>query len=242
MLKELICPQCGGKMEVDEEKEKAYCIYCGSELVNFHQKIDINQNINVSGEVTAKLDRSNEPNLIIDFSCEDPSGRMIITFNNSKMKRVINNGQTVEMRMPLGHTVAIMDLAGRSYKRDIWIVEKAPVRINASAFGRREIVIEQPDYQVPGNAQTNNQNTQVQQVRGPEDPSKPLGMSVAAFILSVIVIGFPVGLPLGIVSLILSIKQKKKKGFSIAAIIISAVILLAVIIGIANGSSGSTTN
>ena len=43
MLVELICPKCGGKMEVDSSREKCFCTFCGAEVVNMAQKIDINQ-------------------------------------------------------------------------------------------------------------------------------------------------------------------------------------------------------
>ena len=235
MLRELVCPQCGGKMEVDEAADKAVCVYCGCELKNFHQKIDINQNVNVSGHVTAKMDRSNEPNLIIDFSCEEPTGRMVIEFNNSKLKRIINNGQTVTMKLPLGRTIAIMDLAGKSYKREIWIVEHAPVRINASAFGRREIVIEQPDYEVPESEKQN-----AQKEKAPSDPAaRPSGMSIAAFIASLTFFGSPVGLALGIVSLILA--KQRKKVFSVLAIIFGAILTLSLIITITSWVTGGGT-
>lgn len=170
MLVNLICPQCGGKMEVDDSKEKAFCTFCGAELANFHQKIDINQNVNLSGTVTTKQDRSLEPNLYIEFSAEEPDAKMIITFDNNKMKRVILNGHSASMRLPLGHCVAKMDLAGKSYKRDLYIVEQAPVRVNASAFGRREIVIEQPDYEIVQPKQNGVQSVNKPQTNG--EPKK----------------------------------------------------------------------
>lgn len=241
MLVKLICPQCGGKMEIDDSQEKAYCTFCGAELANLTQKIDITQTVNVTGTVVTKNDRSNEPNLIIDFSCEEPNGRMVITFNNTKMKRVINNGQTASMRLPLGHCVAEMDLAGRSYKRDLWIVEDAPVRINASAFGRREIVIEQPPYKEPEPvAQANGQQAPVQQA--PAAPrAKPHPFSVVGFILSLTVIAGVVGLVFGILGLIKS-KNERPKTLAVLAIVFGAVFTLCLIIGISNAiNNGGTT-
>ena len=221
MLVKLICPQCGGKMEVDENQEKAFCSFCGAELVNLTQKIDISQTVNVTGTVVTKADRSHEPNLIIDFSCEEPDGRMIISFDNTKMKRVINNGQTASMRLPLGHCVAEMDLAGRSYKRDLWIVEDAPVRINASAFGRREIVIEQPPYEEP---KPQNQEAVAQKPTVQEPTRRPLALSIVAFVLSLTFYASPVGLILGIISLVKS--KQRIRVFAILAIVFGAVLSL----------------
>lgn len=222
MLVELICPKCGGKMEVDASREKCFCTFCGAEVVNMAQKIDINQNVNVSGTVTTKMDRSNEPNLIVDFSSGDPNARMFITFDNTKIKRVINNGQTVEMRLPLGHTTATMDLAGRSYKRDLWIVAEAPVRVNASAFGSREIVIDQPPYQVSEQDEAEIAIKEEEAKRRAQ--SRPSGLSIAAFVLSLTFYGSIVGLILGIVSL--AKDRNRKKVFALLGTIIGGVMTL----------------
>ena len=232
MLQKLICPQCGGQMELDDSCDKAICPYCGSEVANMAQKVEVKH----SGTVVTKADRSNEPNLIIDFSCEEPDGRMIITFNNTKMKRVINNGQTVSMKLPLGHCVAEMDLAGRSYKRELWIVEDAPVRINASAFGRREIVIEQPDYKLPDGtvAQAPTQNNV------PSGPRvKPHPFSVVGFICALTVVGGILGVVFGILGVIKS-KNEKPKALAIVAIILGAIFTIGLIAAIANANKGGT--
>lgn len=215
-------------MEIDDSKDKAFCPYCGQEIVNFHQKIDINQKVDVTGTVVTKADRTNEPNLEIEFSSSDPKAVMVIAFSNNRMRRVINNGQSASMHLPLGHTVAVMNLAGKKYKRNIWIVEEAPVRINASAFGRRDIVIDQPPYQNASGGKTSGGSTG-------EKPSK---LSVAAFVLALTVIGAPIGLVLGIISLI---KKDKSKKLGLAGTIIGGVITVAAIIGIIAGASGKSS-
>lgn len=226
MLVELICPKCGGKMEVDSSREKCFCTFCGAEVVNMAQKIDINQNVNVSGTVVTKADRSNEPNLIIDFSAAEPDARMIITFDNTKIKRVINNGQTASIRLPLGHTTATLDLAGRSYKRDIWIVEEAPVRINASAFGNREIVIEQPPYQISEQDEAEMAIKEEEAKR--RAASRPSGLSIAAFVCSLTFYASIVGLILGIVSL--AKDRGRRKVFALLGTIFGGVFTLLFII------------
>lgn len=241
MLIELICPKCGGKMEIDASREKCFCTFCGAEVVNVAQKIDINQNVNVSGTVTTKMDRSNEPNLIVDFSAAEPNARMIITFDNTKIKRVINNGQSVEMRLPLGHTTATMDLGGRSYKRDLWIVAEAPVRVNASAFGTREIVIEQPPYQISEQDEAEMAIKEEEEKRRVQ--SRPSGLSIAAFILSLTFYGSIVGLVFGIICL--AKDRERKKVFALLGTIFGGVFtilfivfLISVIVNGANTALG----
>ena len=223
MLIKLVCPQCGGKMDIDDSREKAFCLFCGTELINFSQKVDITQNINVSGTVIHKMDRSEDANLYIEFSSSDPRALMVISFDKTKVKKVIHNGQTGTMKLPLGTYIATMDLAGKRYRREITIVDYAPVRINASSFGRREIVIDQPQASTGQKMQEQAAKPE-QTARGP----KPSGYSIAGFIFSLTLYFSIVGIILAAIDLV-KVKDKPH-GLSVAAIIIGAVFTLFLVI------------
>ena len=215
MLVKMECPNCGAKLELDDSQNKAFCSHCGTELVNFVERIQIDKNVTVSGNVTATLDRTNEPNLIIDFASIDLNVGMAITFNNSKIKRNLFNGQTAYLHLPLGHCIVEFSIDGRDYTREIWIVKEAPVRINASHFRRNEIEIEQPPY-----------------TKDPEpvrDPALlPTGMSIAAFILSFTMLGSPIAVILAIVDL--ATHRDRSRKLSIPALILGVVFSIVFIV------------
>lgn len=47
-LYQLKCPACGGNIEIEQDKEYCFCIYCGTKIYinDGTQKIEINKNIN----------------------------------------------------------------------------------------------------------------------------------------------------------------------------------------------------
>ena len=136
-----------------------------------------------------------------------------------------------------------MDLAGRSYKRDLWIVEEAPVRINASAFGRREIVIEQPPYHIPEEERLKNEADEqakaeaALKAKNEANTTRPSGLSIAAFVLSLTFYASIVGLILGIISLVKD--KKRKRVFAMLGTIIGGVMtlffMIYIIIGVIYG-------
>lgn len=62
MLIRTTCPQCNGVMEVDDSRDRVFCPYCGTQLVNFAQKLE------VSGQIKHVIDRSGDPNLYISYA------------------------------------------------------------------------------------------------------------------------------------------------------------------------------
>lgn len=149
MIVKMQCPQCGAQMEFDDSRDVIFCSYCGNRIANVAQKVNITQNVNVTGTVTHVADRSNEPNVLIDFASTDPSAALTVSFSTTKIRRVVYNGQTAALRLPSGPCDVFLGFAGKSYRRSIYVVETAPVRINASMVRGREIVIDQPPYMVP---------------------------------------------------------------------------------------------
>ena len=242
MLVTLNCPHCGGKMEVDDSHDKVVCPYCGTEIANIAQKIDITQNVNVSGTVVQKADRSNEPNLLVDFSSSEPQSILVISFDNTKIKRVVNNGQSAAIRLPLGPCTAIFEFAGKKYKRTICTVEHAPVRISVSALGRREIVIDQPEVPQPDGQQPQSQNQKTTSAAAPAPAprKKASALSIIGFILSFLWLFSVVGIVLAIIDLIKN--KDRPHGLSIAAIIVGSVMAIGSIGVLVSGGSSGTTN
>lgn len=77
MLFEMKCPSCGATMQFDDTKEFMFCPYCGNKVANLSEKVEVNQNINVSGTVYHVQDRSNEPNLYISYNSINPNVNMV---------------------------------------------------------------------------------------------------------------------------------------------------------------------
>ena len=78
MLVKMKCPQCGAPMEIDDQQEQAFCSYCGTKVANLKEKVEITQNVNVSGTVRHVMDRSTEPNLYISYATADPTVVMVV--------------------------------------------------------------------------------------------------------------------------------------------------------------------
>ncbi len=53
-LYQLKCPACGGNIEIEQDKEYCFCIYCGTKIYinDGTQKIEINKNINYHKKYT----------------------------------------------------------------------------------------------------------------------------------------------------------------------------------------------
>lgn len=223
MFKTLVCPQCGATMKEVDGGNKAVCEFCGTSVILAET---VNHNVNVSGSVTMKKDMSNEPNVIIDFSTVVAGGTCIVQFNTSNIKKALNNGQTAYVRLPLGRTIATISFGGKNYRREIFVVEDAPVRITVSHIRGRDIDIEQPPYEVVYNQETN--ASPFVRATAPVERKKPSVFSVLGFIFSFFPYLSVVGVVLAIVDII---KMKDRpKGLTIAACIIGGLMTLAMIL------------
>ena len=258
----LVCPECGKMNETDETHDVAFCIYCGAVIPNTSKKeepfVDFKQQEEPHFEKQQEQESSHtfkqqekqykDVNLVIDFSSSDPNARMIISFDKLTTKRVIPAGQTAAIKIPIGHYIATMDLAGRSYTREIHIVEEAPVFVHAAAHGIREIAIEQPSYELeepkpkPIQRPTPQQQPIQQKQSAPivasqTEPTKneqkaettaPHPLSVIAFVLSLTFFASPVGFVIGIISA--AISGHRRKAFSVLAIIFGAIISIVIFV------------
>ena len=61
MLITMVCPQCGGQMQIENNQDHIFCPYCGTRIENVAQRVE------VSGTVHHVMDHTGEPNLIISY-------------------------------------------------------------------------------------------------------------------------------------------------------------------------------
>lgn len=213
----LKCPSCGAEMTVDDSQTSIFCQYCGTKIEIIPERIEVNQNVNI------RVDHSNEPNLIINYSSVHPKVLLVARIASTGQKAVYMNGQTASYHLPAGKQVIVLKIGKKNYKRVVYITpQNGPVIINCSYVGRAQIMIDQPPYEIGGVQVSGGGNAPVAQ--GP----KMSGMAIAAFVLSLTVCGGPIGLILGIIDLIIS-KKDRRHGLAVAAIVIGSLFTIGLI-------------
>ncbi len=146
MLYKMVCPQCNAPMDMDDTKEFMFCPYCGTKVANLAQKVEINQQVNVSGTVMHKTDHSNEPNLMISYSSSSPEVQMLVTIPSVRVKKALAvSGQNMSFRLPEGVNTIALKIGKINYKREVNInSSKGPVRVYASWSKHAHINIDAP--------------------------------------------------------------------------------------------------
>lgn len=222
MLIKMICPQCGSQMQIDSSNQIIECMFCGCKIANMAQRVEVNQNINQT--VRHITDRTNEPNLYIDYRTTDPEVVMIVRIVSTGQKMTYLNGQSMSYHLPQGLQKIVLKIGRTNYDREIYIPEdNSPVRINASYSGRANIYIDQPNYSLP-----QGQGVQREQLNTQPPYS---ALAILSFIASMTMIGGPVGVVLALIDLINKDKTKRH-GLAIAGLVIGCVCILAIIAGI----------
>ena len=146
MIYKMTCPQCNGQMDMDDTREFMFCPYCGTKVANLAQKVEINQQVNVSGTVFHKTDYSNQPNLFINYIASNPQVQMLITIPSIRVKKALfMSGQNMSFRLPEGNNLIALKIGKINYKRNVLInSSKGPVRIYASWSRHAQINIDAP--------------------------------------------------------------------------------------------------
>lgn len=143
------CPQCGAELSVENDITNAFCKYCGHEMVQDTSNISVSQDVNINQTVNVvhTIDRSNEPNLYINFMSVNPKIMLVTRIADTGQKNTYISGQTMTFRLTPGRHVVVLKIGKRNYNRTIFIPENnQPVRINASFSGVANINIDQPEY------------------------------------------------------------------------------------------------
>lgn len=265
MLVKLQCPQCGAPMEIDDQQEQVFCKFCGTRIANLKEKVEVTQNVNVTGTVLHVMDRSNEPNLYISYATANPSVVMVVRIVDTGTKNTYFNGQTQTYHLSQGRHEIVLKIGRKNYGRTIFIpADNAPVRINAAYNGRHaEITIDQPSFtneinidrsfpvQPTQTAKMDN-NPPVQTANVDMNPAvqtakkdkKPQSVfSIIAFILSMTIYGAVIGVPLAIYDLVRGKNDKEHShGLAIAGLIIGTIVLIVMVpnwLGLRKDSSSS---
>lgn len=227
MLVKMKCPHCGANMEVNDALDTIMCTYCGSKIANLKERIEVTQNVNVSGVVKHIMDRSNDPNLIISYATTNPSVVMVVRIVKTGQKNTYLNGQTQTYHLQAGVHQIVLKIGKKNYDRTIVIpADNSPVRINATFNGRRaEITIDQPNVTVTDPV-TGRQSQQMIT----QNNKKQSVLAIISFILSFLLHAAFLAVPLAILDLVLSKKDKDHRhGLAIAALIIGTIMCFVII-------------
>ena len=238
MLVKMKCPHCGANMEVNDALDTIMCTYCGTKIANLKERIEVTQNVNVSGTVKAVIDRTNEPNLIISYATAVPTVLMVVRIVGTGWQNTYLNGQSQTYHLRAGVHEIILKIGKRNYSRRIVIPKSnAPVRINATYTGRNaEIMIDQPSFEKEYMEVLRTANQNASKGHSP--------MAIAAFILSLTGVGSIVGVILATIDLLRGKKYDKnhKHSFAVAALIIGIVMVLYLVVYIIAESKGYKMN
>lgn len=235
MLVKLQCPHCGASMEVNDSQDKVYCTYCGTEIANLAQRIEITQNVNMSGTVRHVMDRSNDPNLYISYASAVPNVVMIVNVVDSGIKNTYLNGMSQTYHLSQGQHTVVLKIGKKNYNRTIIIPsDNSPVRINATYTGRSaEITIDQPNVTKEDIAAFQ----QVQPVAKTEKKRQSV-LAIISFVLSFLLYAAFAAVPLAVLDLILSKKDKDHShGLAIAALIIGTIMSFTVIMALVGANN-----
>ena len=247
VLVKLTCPHCGAAMDVDDNRDKIFCSFCGTEIANLKEKIEITQNVNMSGTVRHVMDRSNEPNLYISYASAVPSVVMIVNVVDSGIKNTYLNGMSQTYHLSQGQHVVVLKIGKRNYNRTIFIPsDNSPVRINATFTGRSaEITIDQPNETEDDKAAADQAQTGSRQAQPlvKTEKKRQSVLAIISFVLSFLLYAAFAAVPLAILDLILSKKDKDHShGLAIAALIIGTIMSFSMIVTLVGGNKSIITN
>lgn len=142
MLINLVCPNCGAPMEVDDSNTTISCPHCGNKVINQKEVIQVEQHVVVEHK------KAKDPHtLIVNYKSSDKSVKLVIAISAIKRKDVIISGQKMQYILAPGQYRIVLKIGKINYNRDIVVPKDGtPVEIIASWAGRANISIDQPLY------------------------------------------------------------------------------------------------
>jgi len=246
MMVNMRCTSCGADLSVDDSASTVFCKYCGNrmEIANaaYTQDVQVSQTVNV----VHTIDRSNEPNLYINYMSINPSVIMVTRIAETGQKNTYISGQTMTFHLTPGKHIVVLKIGKINYNRAIYIPEdNRPVRINAAFTGRASINIDQPPYTIASDMGDAGggiaENAAAAAPMTPGLPKSPF--SILAFVLSFLIATSPIAVVLGILDLTVLKNKEKSHGLSIAAIAIGVCMSIIFIPSLVNCSgSGSSSS
>lgn len=218
-------------MQVDDGQESVSCPFCGAKIANLKETIEINKNVNVSGTVVHKTDRTNEPNLYISYASTDPKVQMDFSVEGTKIGARFLNGLSQSFHLPAGRHSVILKI-GKRYRREIVIPQdNTPVRISAGYNGRAFINIDQPNY--------SKEEAKLAEGLPANTGAKQSLFGILSFILALTFFAAPAAIVLAIIDLVKGDKTKKH-GLAVAGLIIGAVMTISLIAMIVSPKDGNS--
>ena len=213
MLITMVCPQCGGQMQIENNQDHIFCPYCGTRIENVAQRVE------VSGTVHHVMDHTGEPNLIISYGSTHRDVVLVTRIVETGEKNTMVSGQRMSYHLSQGRHQIVLKIGNINYNRTIYIPrDNSPVRIVCSYNGRASISIDQPSG-TPAEAAAVQEAMRVKTMSA---------LAIVAFVLSLSYYGSPVGAALGIVDLVRK-DEDHTHGLAIAAIVIGALVTITLI-------------
>lgn len=239
MNDKIFCSQCGGELDRPVNRDFTFCKYCGN-------KVECAGHAPSAQTETPSVPTyadTNEPNLIITYTSTHPGVRLVTRIASTGQRNVFSNGQAMGFRLPKGRHIIVLKIGKHNHNREIFITDdNRPVRIDAGFSGRSFINIDQPLYTMPTNApasavgvniQTNTQRsvpTSTPVFVTEPQPAQPLApLSLASFLLSILVVLAPVGFIMGIIELSRG-RTGKNRGFAKAGVALGAIFTTLILI------------
>ena len=161
MLQYVICPKCGAKVIRDSESHQNFCKNCGQNLEYAAAEMPSPgqaqlpvQAVPVAVPVpyavpVAQVKMPTRPNVFIHYTSIYWNIFMVTRESRSRMKLVVNHGQTACMCLTPGMHRMVIKIGNINHARDIIVPtdEKTPVVINASFTPQGgQINVNQPPY------------------------------------------------------------------------------------------------
>lgn len=144
MMVQAKCPQCGATMQVDDTRNKLFCTYCGAEIVNMAQRVEVQQTVNVSGEVRHTMDKYPDVQAVVRYRANRSDLPLIVRFDRTPIVHVLN-GDERTFRLAPGLHAVVLKVGNHNYNRQIYVSERHEVVfIEVDWFGRAQIHIQQP--------------------------------------------------------------------------------------------------
>lgn len=107
----LTCPNCGGQMEITEQRELAFCMYCGTKITNINNSIEINKTKEINNLIIRALEFEQKGNYKL---AEDYCMRILDIEPSNKTARAL------EKRLPSYTPLPNIEITYNSKLSDIY--------------------------------------------------------------------------------------------------------------------------
>lgn len=107
----LTCPNCGGQMEIKEQRDLAFCIFCGTKITNINNSIEIDRTNEINNLIIRALEFEQRGNYQL---AEDYCMRILDLDPSNKVARAL------EKRLPNYTPIPNIEITYNSTLGDIY--------------------------------------------------------------------------------------------------------------------------